>query len=239
MKLPISEKFTSIQGEGKTMGVPSIFVRLGGCNLLCGGHGTIEDGGLHNGATWRCDTIEVWMKHIKQEIEDVLSMDDMHYLMEGAHLIITGGEPLLHQDALCAFIQHIDKTFMSYIEIETNGTIEPNGYLKFRINQWNCSPKLSNSGNRKSVRIKEEVIEEFNRLNTCFKFVITTRDDYDEMERDFAPYIDSTKVWLMPSGEDQSLLNESRKTVAQLCVDQCYNYSARLHINIWNQKTGV
>ena len=33
-RLSVSEVFYSIQGEGKTMGFPSVFVRLGGCNLM-------------------------------------------------------------------------------------------------------------------------------------------------------------------------------------------------------------
>ena len=57
-KLAISEVFYSIQGEGITSGYPAVFVRLGGCNLMCGGMGTQFDKELHNNATWRCDTIE-------------------------------------------------------------------------------------------------------------------------------------------------------------------------------------
>ena len=53
-KLSISEVFYSIQGEGKTVGIPSVFVRLAGCNLMCGGMGTQFDGELHNGAEFRC-----------------------------------------------------------------------------------------------------------------------------------------------------------------------------------------
>ena len=44
------------------MGIPAIFLRLTGCNLLCGGKGAEKDGVLRDGATWLCDTIEVWMK---------------------------------------------------------------------------------------------------------------------------------------------------------------------------------
>ena len=43
INLAISEIFFSIQGEGKTVGIPSVFVRLGGCNLICGGEGTQFD----------------------------------------------------------------------------------------------------------------------------------------------------------------------------------------------------
>ena len=53
IKLAISEIFFSIQGEGKTVGIPSVFVRLGGCNLICGGEGTQNDKKLHNNAKWR------------------------------------------------------------------------------------------------------------------------------------------------------------------------------------------
>ena len=68
--LPIAETFYSIQGEGITTGYPSVFVRLAGCNLMCGGQGTQFDGELHDGATWRCDTIEVWMKGKMKEFVD-------------------------------------------------------------------------------------------------------------------------------------------------------------------------
>ena len=36
--LPIAESFYSIQGEGMTTGYPAVFVRLAGCNLMCGGN---------------------------------------------------------------------------------------------------------------------------------------------------------------------------------------------------------
>jgi hypothetical protein len=72
MRLAISEVFYSIQGEGITTGTPSVFVRLGGCNLMCGGMGTQFDNELHNGASWRCDTIEVWMKAQSKQYHECL-----------------------------------------------------------------------------------------------------------------------------------------------------------------------
>ena len=50
----VSEYFYSIQGEGLTVGVPAVFLRLQGCNLDCGS----------SGGSWVCDTEAVWNKNI-------------------------------------------------------------------------------------------------------------------------------------------------------------------------------
>ena len=65
--LRISESFYSIQGEGVTSGYPAYFIRLQGCNLMCGG----KDGSLmkEGKATWWCDTEYVWRKGKKTDIE--------------------------------------------------------------------------------------------------------------------------------------------------------------------------
>ena len=85
-KLPVSEVFYSIQGEGQTMGVPAVFLRLGGCNILC------------QSESWICDTIEVWRKSKALPFEEVLGEEyEKLLLSKDVHLVITGGEPLLHQ----------------------------------------------------------------------------------------------------------------------------------------------
>jgi len=239
MKLAISEVFYSIQGEGMTVGYPSVFVRLGGCNLMCGGMGTQNDGELHN-ATWRCDTIEVWMKSQSKDVSDVLNDECINALKKGSHLIITGGEPLMQQEGMIDFIQHIDKTIPNvYIEIETNGTIEPANFLQRRINQWNCSPKLANSGNSKYIYFNQNVIEVVNKLHTQFKFVVSSEEDWQEIQVTYLKHIDKDKVWLMPSGENQSLLNQTKGLVADICKREYLKFTSRLHIEIWDKKTGV
>ena len=122
-KLAISEVFYSIQGEGKTVGIPSVFVRLGGCNLMCGGMGTQFDGELHNEAEWRCDTVEVWMKAQSKEMKDILDEECIEAIKNGAHIILTGGEPTMQQTGLEDFIKYIkfDLKINAYFEVETNG----------------------------------------------------------------------------------------------------------------------
>ena len=114
--LRVSEWFYSIQGEGKTMGVPSLFIRLQACNIVCDGE-------------WTCDTIEVWKHGNKISCEDLIQeMDPYIYnLYSGAHLVFTGGEPLLQKEGIKEFIKTFKKKhkFIPYIEIETNGTNHP------------------------------------------------------------------------------------------------------------------
>lgn len=240
-KLAVSEVFYSIQGEGATMGKPSVFVRLGGCNLMCGGMGTQFDGELHNGATWRCDTVEVWMRAKSKPFKDILPDDCLNAIMNDAHLIVTGGEPLMQQDAVKEFILFVRELINPnvFVEIETNGTIEPNEALRQQVDLFNVSPKLSNSGNDKSQTFNKKALKTFNEISSIFKFVVSNEKDYEEIMADYSEIIDRDKVYLMPAGENQELLNQNKEYVAELCITEHFNYCTRLHIEIWNQKTGV
>jgi 7-carboxy-7-deazaguanine synthase len=240
MKLSISEVFYSIQGEGKTSGVPAVFVRLGGCNLMCGGMGTQFDNELHNGASWRCDTIEVWMKAKSKSYDEILPEDCQKALRMGSHLVITGGEPLIQSSGVEGFIKYCREQFNQnlFVEIETNGTITPSNELTELVSLWNCSPKLYNSGNDKALRFNMAALESLDKLNTQFKFVITTIDDFEEVKMDFG-FLTKSKFVLMPSGENQELLAQSKQVVVELCKEYYINFTSRLHIDIWNKKTGV
>jgi 7-carboxy-7-deazaguanine synthase len=239
--LAISEVFYSIQGEGKTVGIPSVFVRVGGCNLICGGMGTQFDGELHNNAEWRCDSIEVWMKALTKNIEDVLPKDCIKAIKNGAHIILTGGEPMIQQNGLIKFIDYVKEKInpKAYIEIETNGTVMPNEETLEKINLWNCSPKLKNSGNDISMTFKEDVIKKLNNQNTIFKFVVNNQKEWEEIQQTYLPIIDRDKIYLMPAGENQELLDKNKATVVKLAKENYLNFTTRLHIDIWNKKTGV
>ncbi len=124
----INEVFYSIQGEGKSLGKPSIFLRLGGCNLKC---------------SW-CDSKYTWHPNfIDNKQSDLKSLINEIKKYPCKHLVITGGEPLLQQNRIKALLNEL-KDYTA--EIETNGSLplKPNK----QIIQVNCSPKLSNSGNK-------------------------------------------------------------------------------------------
>lgn len=239
--LNVSETFYSIQGEGITVGIPSVFLRLSVCNLLCGGYGTQKDGKLHGGATWRCDTIEVWQKGKKVAIKDVLAPEMLTALQRGAHLIITGGEPLMQQDNIYTLLLWLlSEQITPDIEIETNGTIAPSEAMMDWKAQYNVSPKLSNSGMPLHKRFKPDVITALNFAHrSIFKFVISSEKDFEEIDKDWLPLIDTQKVVLMPAGESRWHLEQTSILTAELCKRYGFRFSPRLHINIWDKKTGV
>ena len=114
LKYPIVEIFYSIQGEGYHSGIPSIFIRFGGCNLRC---------------PW-CDTnFDIWEDMSLGEIVNKLSKFDCD------RIIFTGGEPAL-QDL--ETLSNCLKPLGYFLSIETNGTIIiPPGII-----DWICvSPK--------------------------------------------------------------------------------------------------
>jgi len=239
--LPVSETFYSLQGEGVTTGVPAVFLRLGGCNLICGGKGTQKDKELHNGATWRCDTIEVWMKSQAVQFKEILDTQLMTKLHNGAHLIVTGGEPLLHMDRLVEYLQYLHSRVNGlYVEIETNGTITPTTALSKVVKQFNVSPKLQNSGNSYSEMRNVTALQTLSLYdNTWFKFVVSEPSDWAEIATMYGAYMRRDQIILMPAGETQAELAVTLPIVAMLCKDVALRMCSRMHIEIWNKKTGV
>jgi len=252
MNLIISERFYSIQGEGVTTGIPSIFIRLRSCNLMCGGQGTEKDRELHDGATWRCDTIEVWLKGKEWQHKDIIPEPLLEEVLTGRiHLVFTGGEPLLQQEAIIDFMRWLVKTHggAPSVEIETNGTVVPDPYLIGIVDYWNVSPKLPNSGmpfercfNREALdTILTSTSIYYPAAQVIFKFVIANEKDWQDVSRWYftpMPYLYRHTV-LMPAGETQEQLAKTMPLVADLAKQHMVRMCSRLHIEIWNQKTGV
>lgn len=248
-KIAVSEYFYSLQGEGRTMGIPAIFVRLTGCNLMCGGYGVEKDGILRDDATWVCDTIAVWLKgttYTFDKLVDTLNQDIQFIdrLKAGVHLVITGGEPLLQQQHIIEFLRYLDTRHdcRPIVEIETNATICPLPALDERVHYWNTSPKLHNSGMPANKRIYPDVLQWFSRNDrTMFKFVIHQISDWHEIQETLLHmgYINKSSIVLMPAASSLDELLQKNKLVAQICIDNQLRMCTRLHVEIWNQLTGV
>lgn len=158
------------------------------------------------------------------------------------HIVITGGEPLLQQRTLPDFIKKLrDENPDFYVEIETNGTICPNNEMAELVNQWNVSPKLSNSGDSQRRRIKAKALQKFTELpNADFKFVVSNEEDIEEILTLLDEYeVPADRVFLMPLGRTREELAETEPLVKELAEMLNMNFSTREHINRWGDKRGV
>lgn len=240
--LKVSECFLSQQGEGRFMGCDAVFLRLSKCNLTCGGRRTVQTKELDNGATWRCDTIETWIQG-REYTEDALlkeweSFGWISALANGAHLVVTGGEPLLQQDQILPFLNRLTEIVRIeggplFVEMETNGTILPTSDLAPMIHQYNVSPKLSNSGMDKSKRVNTQAIQWFNTIeNSIFKFVVVNEQDVQESLLEWVePFgLQREKVWLMPGASTPESLKQLSPAVREWCTRYEFVFSDRGHI---------
>ena len=162
--IKISELFYSIQGEGRYMGVPSVFLRTFGCNFKCAGFG-MPKGQLSEErikvaeftdyykdykslplVSTGCDSYASWdpnFKHLSPYVDtiDIVTriMDLLpHNRWVDEHLVITGGEPLLGwQRAYPELLSYPQMLGLKEITFETNGT-QPLGaeLKKFLQKQW-------------------------------------------------------------------------------------------------------
>ncbi len=231
----ISEIFFSVQGEGKFVGVPSIFIRTSSCNLRC---------------QW-CDTPYTSWKPEKNlmSIEKIVSV--LENYNQVSHVVITGGEPFLQKDLgiLIRSIRSLDKI----ITVETNGTI----FKPIEVDLLSVSPKLSNSTpkgkwktlheeKRISIDVLEKLIQhqERNGLDYQFKFVVENLKDLDEVQQIIKKLeanrkIPNERIFLMPQAQTRDELRKGYEKVVELAKKTGYRLSTRLHVEIWGNKRSV
>lgn len=170
-KLLVEDVFSSIQGEGLGIGIPSIFVRFGGCNCSC---------------AW-CDT-GYGSNSIPKSIEDFkkYTPQELYYQVFNTtsfikRVVITGGEPYVQDyKMLTEFIKLLyDKAY--HITVETNGTFLPPPEAPIDI--YSISPKLFSATGCETITEKQyEVIEyhiDKHPLSFYLKFVIDTKSSKD------------------------------------------------------------
>jgi len=238
--LPVNELFYSLQGEGRLAGVPSVFVRTSGCNLRC----------------WFCDSYHTsWEPtHAWMEIDDVVAKINDHG--QATHVVLTGGEPMLHEESVTLLERLAHEGY--HTTIETNGTI----YRDAPIDLASISPKLASSTptpdcdpkgdgdweqRHEDRRIDMDALAKLvESYDFQLKFVITGRDDLAEVDElveridDAASArIQATDVLLMPEGATRKRLAETRETVAELAMERGYQFTPRLHVTLWNDAPGT
>lgn len=232
--------FFAEQGEGFTAGEPAVFFRLHHCNLDC---------------EW-CDTPYTWNKDMKEYHEEREKWDMEKAVWEiqmewenglkkyqeehkdeerkeppTPRMVITGGEPLLQAEKIQELLSRPELKDWK-IEIETNGTIAPPDDSQGNI-QWNCSPKLENSGVPKGKRIKPEALEALKKTNSYFKFVVQDEKDIDEVVTDYLPLLEGVpkdRIYISPEGKSAEALDAVLEKVRARVEKEGFVLGDRVHV---------
>jgi organic radical activating enzyme len=283
-KIKIAELFYSIQGEGRFMGVPSVFLRTFGCNFKCAGFGmpagelsteiepiatriaefkTYEELPL---VSTGCDSYASWdprFKDLSPMLDSNAIADRIMEILpnnrwDDAHLVITGGEPLLGwQRAYPDLLDHPSMSELKEITFETNGTQEISKdfgkYLHtwahhhdkdyFREITFSVSAKLSCSGESREEAIRPDIVCSYEDLGyTYLKFVVATEEDAEEAIETADIYRAegfTGPVYLMPVGGVESVYALNNRRVAELAMKNGLRYSDRLQVPLFKNEWGT
>jgi organic radical activating enzyme len=240
------EIFHTLQGEGPSAGLPAVFIRASRCNLHCVWCDTDHTWNFE-GTPWphEKDATPGYAKHRKSEATIELTPAAAADLILSYHcprVVITGGEPLLQENDFLEMITHIRAHQSDCVfEVETNGTRTPSPAFAEAVDQFNVSPKLSNSGVKPSLRLVPDTLRFFaNSPKAWFKFVIAAKADLDEvlaLQNEFS--IPASRILLMPEGRTATELDTTAADIAELCRTHGFRFCDRLHIRLWGDKRGV
>jgi organic radical activating enzyme len=240
------EIFHTIQGEGVSAGCPAVFVRTSRCNLHCVWCDTDHTWNFE-GTPWphEKDAAPGYTKHRKADVTFEITPEEAArqvLAFNCARVVLTGGEPLLQEEALLEMIRHI-RTEMPdcAIEVETNGTRIPCPAFADAVDQFNVSPKLANAGMPESLRWKDEALRFFAATpKAWFKFVVSNPDDLTEIsDLQLSHAIPRERILLMPEGRTAEELDHTAPWLAEICRDHGYRFCDRLHVRLWGDRRGV
>ncbi len=229
--LEVSELFPSLQGEGKFIGHPCIFLRLRRCNLACP----------------MCDERHTWDKndpgwndYTLYETGKLAHEIDVKSQGHIRRLVVTGGEPIIWDRQLSDLFP---KLVGWEFEIETNGTILPKHIEKFNVH-YNVSPKLTSFHDNSRKTIVGRALGFFNQRTVdgraIFKFVVTDKRDFDEiwnLTKEVG--IAHEDVYIMPEGVDQITILSRLPWLFEECRQYGYNLTPRMHILAFGNKKGT
>lgn len=217
----VADIFLSVQGEGPKIGTPSIFLRLGICNLQC---------------AW-CDTPYTWKKGLtdytaKTHSEIIKKIAALKKGTSVKNIVVTGGEPLLQQQQLAQLLGN--KLFADMtIEFETNGSMpllrDMKAFIAGRGTHngitFNISPKLADSGN------KPYTVQRY--PGSVLKFVYVNKGSEKLISAFLKKHRAGREVYIMPEGVTVEAMSSKYQDIIGYCTKNGFRFTPRLHIYLF------
>ncbi|PIE88680.1 MAG: radical SAM protein, partial [Bacteroidetes bacterium] len=229
----------TVQGEGKLTGMPSLFLRLFGCNLDCVWQ-------LPSGELCACDTPSAFKEGmpVKSVSVNELATQILMAMPHLNHLVVTGGEPFLQADSLFLLVQALkERRGDLHVTIETNGTLFHEA-LASVVDLVSISPKLASSfaGKTQLKEVDIRVIQAFLSLRVerkgmdlQLKFVVSSPRDEAEIHRILAQLVSYEKedILLMPLGNTPQIIAANTPMVLEMAIRNNWRYAQRLHVALF------
>ncbi len=209
--MKVNEIFLSIQGEGKSTGYPTIFVRFSKCNLRCS----------------YCDTKYSYYDGINMTPEEIYKKIKEYGLKR---ICITGGEPLLQKE-----IHRLLELVKDYeVSIETNGSIDISRLNLGEKHRYTMDMKVPSS--LESERMKYSNFD-FLKDSDEIKFVIGSREDYEWTKAVIDKYYKRGTITLSPIFQEIN----PKEIINWILEDRLdVRFQMQIHKIIWNpQDRGV
>lgn len=209
--MKINEIFYSIQGEGKWMGLPNIFIRTTGCNLRCS----------------FCDTTYAYETGEEMSIEEIINRIRKHPCN---YVCITGGEPLLQEEIVQVIDVLLEKKYV--ICLETNGSIGIENLVGKKSLLISLDIKCPSSTMHEKMNFDNV------SLLTCndqLKFIIQNREDYEYAKKIIKKYKPQCAIFFQPIWGIN--LKELSSWVLNDGLD--VRIGLQLHKIIWGDRKGV
>lgn len=202
-----------------------------------------------------CDSYPSWHPKFRKFSPDIETEEVYNRIKtlipdpKGIDLVITGGESLLknnQNNVMSLFLFDCDY-FSSFdsLTFETNCTQLLSDEFKNFLSKLNidiifsCSPKLRCSGVDHTKAIRPEILEDYSKIKSSryLKFVVSSESDLPEVKSVINEYTIKVPVYLMPEGGTADRYNTNMKVVSDMCLDNGYIFSPRLHVtlygNVW------
>mgnify|MGYP003590376968 FL=1 len=210
--LRITEIFHSLQGEARTVGLPTVFVRLTGCPLRC----------------HYCDTAYAFSGGELMSVAEILARVAAY---RPRHVCVTGGEPLAQPNCLPLLAALCDAGYQ--VSLETSGALDV-AAVDPRVSRV-VDLKTPGSGELGRNRYDNLAVL---TAHDQVKFVICSREDYDWAVSKLIEYRLAERVGevlLSPSHQQVA----PRQLAEWIIADNLpVRLQVQLHKYLWNDEPG-